>query len=111
MADLAVTEIVPIETDADGVIRVSKTRDPLDTIIMAFNDGATPEEITQQYPSVPLTDVYSVIGYYLRRSSDVNAYLNRRQQQSEQVQKENEIRFNPVGVRERLIARRAGKIV
>ena len=111
MADLTVTEIVPVETDADGVIRVSKTRVTLDTIVMAFNEGATAEEITQQYPSVPLTDVYSVIGYYLRRSSDVNAYLNRRQQQAEQVQKENEIRFNPVGVRERLIARRAGKIV
>jgi len=111
MADLAVTEIVPIETDADGVIRVSKTRVTLDTIVMALNEGATAEEITQQYPSVPLADVYSVIGYYLRRSSDVNAYLNRRQQQAEQVQKENEIRFNPVGVRKRLIARRAGKIV
>jgi uncharacterized protein (DUF433 family) len=111
MADLAVTEIVPIETDADEVIRVSKTRVTLDTIVMAFNEGATAEEITQQYPSVPLADVYSVIGYYLRRSSDVNAYLNRRQQQAEQVQKENEIRYNPVGVRERVIARRAGKIV
>ncbi|MCJ7529905.1 MAG: DUF433 domain-containing protein [Anaerolineales bacterium] len=111
MADLAVTEMVPIETDADGVIRVSKTRVTFDTIVMAFNEGATAEEITQQYPSVLLADVYSVIGYYLRRSSDVNAYLNRRQQQAEQVQKENEIRFNPVGVRERLIARRAGKIV
>jgi len=111
MADLTVTEILPVETDADGVIRVSKTRVTLDTIVIAFNDGATAEEITQQYPSVPLADVYSVIGYYLRRSSDVNAYLNRRQQQAEQVQKENEIRFNPVGVRERLIARRAGKIV
>jgi len=111
MADLTVTEIVPVETDADGVIRVSKTRVTLDTIVIAFNEGATAEEITQQYPSVPLADVYSVIGYYLRRSSDVNAYLNRRQQQAEQVQKENEIRFNPVGVRERLIARRAGKIV
>ena len=111
MADLTVTEIVPVETDADGVIRVSKTRVTLDTIVIAFNEGATAEEITQQYPSVPLADVYSVIGYYLRRSSDVNAYLNRRQQQAEQVQKENEIRFNPVGVRERLIARRAGRIV
>jgi uncharacterized protein (DUF433 family) len=107
MSILAVTEIVPIETDADGVIRVSKSRVTLDTIIAAFQEGATAEEIAQQHPSVPLADVYSVIGYYLRRRSEVEAYLTRRQQLAEQVRTENESRFNPVGIRERLMARRA----
>jgi uncharacterized protein (DUF433 family) len=107
MTVLAITEIVPIETDPEEVIRISKTRVTLDTLVAAFNEGATPEEIAQQYLSVPLADIYSVIGYYLRRRSEVEAYLKRRRQQAEQVRKENESRFSPIGVRERLMARRA----
>jgi hypothetical protein len=48
-------------------MRVSKTRVPLDTIIAAFSEGATAEEIAYQYPVVPLADIYAVIGYYLHR--------------------------------------------
>ena len=59
-------ERVPIHTDADGVVRVAGTRVTLDTIVAAFDAGATAEEIAQQYPSVGLADVYSVITYYLR---------------------------------------------
>jgi hypothetical protein len=36
---------------------------PLDTVIGAFQDGATAEEIAQQYPSATLGVVYQVIGY------------------------------------------------
>ncbi len=41
MTAVAVTEVVPVETGADGVIRVSKTRVTLDTVIATFQDGAT----------------------------------------------------------------------
>jgi len=99
-------EAVPLETAADGIIHVGKTRVTLDTIIAAFQEGATAEEISQQYPSVDLADVYSVISYYLRRQSEVEAYLRQRQQHSEQVRKQNESRFDPEGVRGRLLARR-----
>src|SRR5258708_38697856 len=101
----AATETLPLDMGDDGVIRVSKTRVTLDTLVAAFADGATAEEIAQQYPSVPLADVYSVIGYYLRRYSEVEAYLAQRRQQTEQVRQRNEARFDPAGVRSRLIAR------
>ena len=64
MALRTVTEILPLTTDDDGVIRVGGTRVTLDTLIAAFTEGATAEEIAQQYPSVRLADIYSVIGYY-----------------------------------------------
>jgi uncharacterized protein (DUF433 family) len=99
-------ERVPIETDPDGVIRIGGSRVTLDTVVAAFDLGATAEEIAQQYPSVTLADIYSVIGYYLRHQSEVRAYLTRRQQQGAQVREENEQRFDPAGVRDRLMARR-----
>ncbi len=56
-------ERVPIHTDADGIVRVARTRVTLDTIVDAFDAGATAEEIAQRYSSVPLVDVYSVITF------------------------------------------------
>lgn len=99
-------EPVPIETNADGVIRVGGTRVTLDTVVAAFDAGATAEEIVQQYPSLTLADVYSVIGYYLRHQSDVRAYVAERQKRAAQSREEDERRFDPTGVRDRLLARR-----
>jgi uncharacterized protein (DUF433 family) len=100
------TEIVPIKANKDGVMLVSKTRVTLDTIIFAFNDGATAEEIAHQYPSVPLADVYSVIAYYLRNKKLVDTYLKRREKFAQQIRRQNEARFDQSGIRERLLARR-----
>src|SRR5207244_10008836 len=72
---------VPLKADNDGVVRVGGTRVTLDTLVAAFTEGATPEEIVQQYPSLNLADVYSVIAYYLRQRTDVEAYLQQRQRQ------------------------------
>ena len=103
------TEVIPLQVDAGGVARIGGTRVTLDTVIAAFSDGATAEEIAQQYPSLNLADVYYVIGYYLRRPSEVEAYLRERKAQAEVVRDQNETRFDPQGVRDRLLARRTSK--
>jgi uncharacterized protein (DUF433 family) len=97
---------IPIETDADGVIRIAGTRVTLDTLVAAFNEGATAEEIVQQYPSLELGDVYAVIGYYLHNRIEVEHYLERRREEALRVRRENEARFDPEGIRDRLLARR-----
>ncbi len=98
-------EPAPIETDAHGVVRVAKTRVTLDTVVTAFLEGCTPEEIKEQYPSLQLADIYLVIGYYLRHQDEVHNYLAERQRQSDLIRQETEQRFNPVGIRDRLLAR------
>lgn len=99
-------QAVPLETDSDGRMRVSGTRVTLDTVIEAFAEGATAEEIAQQYPTLDLADVYAVLGYYLRHRDEVEAYLKQRLEAAARVRRENEKRFDPQGVRERLLARR-----
>lgn len=106
MSSADTLERVPIRTDADGVIRVGGTRVTLDTVVAAFEAGATAEEIVQQYPSVALADAYSVIAYYLRHQADVQTYLQRREREAVPIRAENERRFDPSGIRDRLIARR-----
>ena len=97
---------LPLTKTASGVIRIARTRVTLDIIVEAFKDGDTAEEIVEQYPTVSLSDVYSVIGYYLREQAKVEAYLQERRKKAEHVRKENEARFNPHGIRERLLARK-----
>jgi uncharacterized protein (DUF433 family) len=100
------TEPIPLETDADGVVRVGGTRVSLDSVIYAFNEGSTPEEIVQQYTTLDLADVYAVISYYLQHRSEVNKYLAARRAQRDEVRREVESRFDPHGIRDRLLARR-----
>ena len=100
------TTPVPLLSDNKGVVRVSGTRVTLDTIVAAFNEGTSAEEIVQQYPTLSLADVYSVISYYLRNYSEVEGYLKTRRKNAEIIRKQNEKRFDPQGIRERLLARR-----
>lgn len=105
MSLTVVTNPVPLSVDADGVVRVGKTRVTLDTVAIAFLEGATAEEIVEQYPSLQLSDTYLVIGYYLQHKAEVDNYLKIRQQRAAEVRQENERRFNPMGIRARLLAR------
>ncbi len=97
---------IPLVTEKNGAVRISKTRVTLDTVVTAFLEGSSAEEIKDQYPSLQLSDIYSVIGYYLRHQTEVDAYLLVRQQLASEVREEAERRFNPIGVRDRLLARR-----
>ena len=100
-------EPIPLSWGPDGVIRVANTRVTLDTVVAAHRDGYTADEIARQYPTLKLADVYAIIGYFIRHRAEVEIYLLERQVQSDDVRRENESRFDPAGVRERLLARRA----
>jgi uncharacterized protein (DUF433 family) len=106
MSLILTQEPPPLVSDSDGVVRVGNTRVTLDTVVEAFHEGMTAEAIVEQYPSLQLAEVYSVIGYYLRHQMQVDAYFRDRARFAAQIRQENEARFNPIGVRERLLARR-----
>ncbi len=106
---LAITNIpAPLYAHSDGVVRVVGTRVTLDTVVAAFLEGATAEEIQQQYPSLELSDAYSVIAYYLHNRVEIDTYLTERAGQITTVRRQNEARSSMSGVRERLLARKNG---
>ncbi len=102
-------EPAPLQANEDGVILVGKTRVTLDTVVSVFNQGATAEEIVNRYPSLNLADVYATIAFYLKHQSEVAAYLQQRQQQAEEIRVINQARFDPQGLRDRLLARKAAR--
>ena len=98
----------PLTTSDDGVVRVGGTRVTLDTVVEAFREGLTPEEIQQQYPSLDLPQVYAAVTYYLHHRSEVEVYLEERARHRQEVRREVESHFDPTGIRERLLARARG---
>ncbi len=101
------TEKLPLATDADGVIRVGGTRVTLESVVGAFHEGATAEEIVQQYPTLELADVYATLGFCLRHREEVEGYLKNVREQATVTRQENERRHPSPGIRERLLARRS----
>jgi uncharacterized protein (DUF433 family) len=96
----------PLREDADGVLRVDGTRVTLDSVVIAFDMGATAEEIVQRYPSLDVASVYEVVAYVLRHRAAVDEYLASRRQKASEAQAKIETRFPPHGIRARLLARR-----
>ena len=110
MGNLALaTEPIPLHTDQGGVVRIDGTRVTLDSVVFSFQEGSTAEQILEQYPSLRLADVYSVISYYLRHTEEVEAYIKEQRRQAEEVRRLDEARYDRSGIRERLMARRAAK--
>jgi uncharacterized protein (DUF433 family) len=105
------SEPAPLEFTTDGVIRIGKTRVTLDTVIAVFKQGTTAEEIAYRYPSLKLADVYATIAFYLNHQQEVEVYLQQKQQQAQEIRRMNEARFDPQGLRDRLLARKAEREV
>jgi uncharacterized protein (DUF433 family) len=105
------SEPAPLEFTTDGVMRIGKTRVTLDTVIAVFKQGTTAEEIAYRYPSLKLADVYATIAFYLNHQQEVEVYLQQRQQQAQEIRRMNEAKFDPQGLRDRLLARKAEREV
>jgi len=89
------------------VFRITGTRISLDSIVREFKDGATAEQIQEDFPSATLSDIYSVIAYYLQHARAVEDYLGAQAQAAKEVRREVESREDTRGLRERLRQRRA----
>ncbi|MGI8670764.1 MAG: DUF433 domain-containing protein [Aridibacter sp.] len=85
---------------------MGNTRVSLDSVIIAFNQGATPEQIMQSYDTLTLSEIYSAISYYLQNREEVDSYLAKRSEQNAKLRKDVESRFNHKGLREKLLARK-----
>lgn len=103
-------DAVPLRVDETGTVRIGRTRIILELVIDAFREGATPEQIVQDYDTLNLSDVYAVIGYYLRHRDEVDAYLGRREGEAEELRKQVEASQQHLpDIRARLAAARAKK--
>ena len=98
-------EAPPLHEDETGAVRVGNSRVLLETVVRAFQDGASPESIVHRYATLSLSDVYNTIGYYLRHQDAVEAYLSQREQLAESVQQRlSDIQPDLSSIRTRLLS-------
>lgn len=96
----------PLRVEPDGTVRVGQTRVTLDTVVGAYQMGATIEQIVLQYPSLALADAYETIAYYLHHKEQVDSYLRDRLTTAAAIR--NQIESDPATqqLRQRLLGRR-----
>lgn len=104
MSVVSTSKIKLTKTKA-GVLRIADTRVSLDSVIIAFNQGSTPEQIVYDYETLTLSDVYAAISYYLQNRETVGSYLAKRAKQSEKLREANDARFEHQKIREKLLVR------
>jgi len=102
------TDPTPLNTDRHGVVRVGGTRVTLHSVVEAFLQGATAEEIALRYDVLSLPDVYATIAYYLRHRDDIDAYLAGEATASEEARAKYASTLEVDVLRERLLARHSG---
>ncbi|HEV2121281.1 MAG TPA: DUF433 domain-containing protein [Chloroflexota bacterium] len=93
-----------IRTDDSGVMRVGETRVSFDSVVIAFQQGYSPESIRQQNPALSLEEVYGAITYYLANRATVEEYLRRQDQVWDQARQDAEMRPSAVVQRLRSLA-------
>lgn len=88
----------------EGNYYVAGTRISLDSIVLAFRRGESPETICQNFELLRLEEVYGAIAYYLANQADIDAYLIRQNEKWEEGRRSAEPL--PADLRERLMRAR-----
>ncbi|MEO1391770.1 MAG: DUF433 domain-containing protein [Cyanobacteria bacterium J06634_5] len=102
--------VTPLRWDEAGGIRVGESRVTLDSLLAAYHNGATPEEISVQYSVLALADIYAVITYYLNHMQQIDNYLAARRKQAQQQRQALSQSDNLDDLRELLLARRQSQV-
>lgn len=60
----------------DGGYWIAGTRVSLDSVVVAFQEGLSPETmVAESFPTLTLEQVYGAITYYLAHRAEIDAYL------------------------------------
>jgi uncharacterized protein (DUF433 family) len=79
-----------VRTDAHGAMRVANSDISVDSVVIAWLQGESADEIQRNYPSLTLEETYGAIAYYLGHRAEVDAYLERQQGLWDRLRNENE---------------------
>ena len=99
----------PVRRDVAGVIRVGQSRITLETVVSAYDTGATAEEIALEFDAISLAQVYGAIAYYLQHKVVLEPYFSARQQAVTATLHDITKRQEVSNIRERLLLRQANQ--
>ena len=65
----------PYIEERNGGLYVAGTGVSLDSVVIRFQQGASPEKIVQSFPTLKLSQVYGTIAYYLENEKPIDDYV------------------------------------
>jgi uncharacterized protein (DUF433 family) len=100
-------EPVPFAFDAHGVARVGGSRVTLEVLLGTYLMGETAEQLHEDFPTVPLSEVHATIAYYWRHQEEVDRYIAEAVERGEALRRQIEGRSGAEAWRSELLRRRA----
>jgi uncharacterized protein (DUF433 family) len=67
----------------DGGFWITGKRISLDSVVLAFQRGSSPENIKRSFPLLTLEEVYGAITFYLANQAEIDVYLRESHRQLE----------------------------
>jgi uncharacterized protein (DUF433 family) len=67
--------VSPYIEERDGGLYAAGTRVSFDSVVIRFQEGASPERIVQSFPALKLSQVYGAIAYYLENEEAIKEYI------------------------------------
>jgi uncharacterized protein (DUF433 family) len=65
---------------------ITGTRISLDSIVLSYLNGESPENIAQNFPLLSLEQIYGAIAFYLSNRDIVDVYLEKSEDEFQQLQ-------------------------
>jgi uncharacterized protein (DUF433 family) len=101
-----VTEYV--ERNAQGTLRVAGTRVSLASVVHAYWNGDSPEELVQSFPSLSLEKVHGALAYYLAHRAAIDGELD--QVHERWTESRSAAQQHNAALREKLLRARATRV-
>ena len=77
---------VPLQIDEHGTVRFTNARVSLDSVVVRYRQGLSPEQIVECFPTLPLSDVNAVVEYVEKHTDEVDAYLSKRDGEADSIE-------------------------
>lgn len=77
-----------VEETPDGGWRINGSRVSLDSVIHAYHEGDTAEQISRNFPSLSLEQVYGAFAFYLHNREKIDRYFKAQTARWEKLERE-----------------------
>ncbi len=67
--------VSPYIEERNGGLYVAGTGVSLDSVVIRFQEGASPDKIVNSFPTLKLSQVFGVLAYYLDNETIINDYI------------------------------------
>ena len=77
--------VSPYIDEREGSLYIAESRVSLDSVVIRFQMGASPEKIVQSFPTLRLSHVYGAIAYYLESEDTIREYVAQNERELERA--------------------------